>query len=186
MTRFEKIFFFSIITIEFILLLILNSQLNKCRQNQDFEQVLISENQRAVLSSFFGESITGEKELIHFTSYSTNFFIFVSYSNNCGGCDLFLKKMQNYFLKKVIDKDIRLILVTSDDSKSAGLTGNFEHLKVLHEDSIQFGLETPSIFAVNGKGEILFKQIGYSDGVFDTALETINKSKYKKSRSINE
>jgi hypothetical protein len=96
-----------------------------------------------------------------------------------------MDKFKEFFLNKEIDNTIQLIFLISDSEEAVEVDENFQCLKISRDDFIQFGLYTPTIFAVNGKGEILYRHRSYGKEIFKEVLETIYRDKRKTSKSIN-
>jgi len=184
LTRFEKIFFSSIILIKFGVILFLNIQLNHCKHGNYTSQFPVSAGNKFVLSTFIGETANGKEEWIQFTAYSPKLYLFATISRNCQSCEIFLGKWNRFFKNNRTEMNIHPILLTDESIKNFNTAFVTEVLKISRDDMVQFGFDMPSIFAVNGKGEILFMQPGYSEGVSEVALKEILKNKNKKSREI--
>jgi len=184
LTRFEKIFFISVISIEFCLIIFLVLQWRECKRNVNIKQFPPMDQQITILSSFQGTNKTGEKEWIHFTSYSPKFYILGVVSSTCPSCESFIEKWNQFFSHGPIGNDIYSVLLTEESFESFKNDSIKNGLIVSRDDIMQFGFNFPSLFVVNGRGAILFNSTGYADGLFEEVSEIIFKNKYRKSTDI--
>lgn len=189
MKKFERLYYFAIILIEVFLIIFLSIKLAKCKSfwyvnNQGPGQIKADGIDR--LYSFWAENNLGEKELIQFTAYSTRFYIFGVFSSQCEYCDKYIDEMASFFINMELDRDIELVLLTRDRIDRYKRYSPLKFLKLSFDDIVQFGMGVPAIMAVNGKGEILLKGIGYQSGMFEESLEAIKLNKYKKSKKNDE
>jgi hypothetical protein len=175
MSKTERAFYIFIILAEFVLVLLFYTRLNNTMKNRQVE-LLNSPKQENRMFSFYGITGTKEKYLVHFTPYSTDYYIFVSVSNECNHCKKLLESIQDYFVDKKIADNIKIILVSQEDPVQTGLcpVPGIRCLKLTFEDIFQFGDYTPSIFVTDGKGNILYKYKGYADGIFQEALKKLS------------
>ncbi len=174
----------TIVVIQFGLIIFLSSQWHKCKNvKNDFHQPEIT-SQLTILSTFSGIKISGEIEWFHFTSYSPKYYFFGVVSSGCKTCEIFLEEWNHFFKNENIENDIISCLLTDESLDRQKFPITTDCLKLSRDDIIQFGFDRPSFFAVNGKGEILFRYSGYMSGIFEEALQIIYNNKYKKSKLI--
>ena len=182
MKKWERLFYLVAIVIEFSIILILSLLLKNIRErelNYPHNHYLSSQMQ---LMSFWAIDLSGEKQLIHFTEYSTDYYLITFISNDCHNCIDFQKKFYEYIKKKHMDKNLRILMLSTDHLDF--VQNNDYHLKISFEDSIQFGTETPALFVVNGKGNVLFMNTGYYESLFNDAFSAFEEAKIHKSKSI--
>jgi hypothetical protein len=189
MNKLERIYYFSIIVAEVIIIVILGirlSSLKKHKIEKMHDRPILSTKGVNFLYSFKGENTMGEEELIHFTAYSNKFYIFVKFSSGCHHCDEFIDEFMSFFVNRNIDKDINLVLLTEEPVNEFNDIPKIKWLRLSFDDIFQFGTEVPAIIAANGTGEILLKRVGYYEGIFEGFLEAIKNNKYKKSKIIEQ
>jgi hypothetical protein len=190
MNKFERIFYFIIILAEFVLILLFYTRLNDCWKKQS---IILKDIPRQTqrLYSFPGKTATGEQQWVHFSAYSPHYYILVTVSPQCPHCNLMIEHLDTFFTDKTIADDIKVILATSDEWPKMDMKvcehPDIRCLKIAYDDWVQLGIDTPSIFVTNGKGDILYNQKGYSPGLLDAILEKIaeHKNKSRKSKSID-
>ena len=187
MSKMERIYYFAIIVIEVLVIAFLSFKFIKLRdytkeRMHDRSPLTTSGGDR--LYSFWGENKTGEKKLVLFTAYSKKYYIFVKFSPDCDHCTKFIDEYIAFFLNMDYDKDITLFLLAEEPTSIVRDVSPIKLLKVPFADLFQFGTEIPTLIAVNGKGEVLLKRVGYYDNIFEDALETIGKNKFRKSKKI--
>jgi len=182
MSKTERIVYFLIITAEFIIILFLYSKSAGTKSQNRFKDIGAVSQQ---VYSFYGCNANDENVLVHFTAYSDLSYIFVTFSSHCSHCNDFLDKFKEFFLNKEIDKTTQVIFLISYSEEALKVDKNSQCLKISHDDFVQFGFDTPAIYAVNGKGDILYRHGGYEKGIFKKVLESIYRDKRKNSKSIN-
>lgn len=174
MSRLERILYFIVILAMFALVILFRFRLKEIRQQGESGlQKSAPHSQR--LFSFEGESPAGEKNFVHFTAYSPNYYIILNTSAGCPHCLSMLQDLQTYHPGNTLPENVFIFLITSDDFPDP-LPPNDSPIKVLkvsYDDWIQFGIETPSGRVANGKGDIIARWEGYSPEVPDTALQAI-------------
>lgn len=137
------------------------------------------------LFSFNGKERTGEKNLVHFTAYSRKMYVFLVLSSNCRHCEMYIDNVHELETKLAEMKNVEaILLLNEEDERIVRNAPSFRTLHVADEDLFQFGTETPSLLVVNGKGEILFKQIGYSQDLFKHSLKVIKQNTEKRSKKL--
>lgn len=176
-SKFERVIYFLIITVMFFLVLFLYNKMLSGKKGI----TTFSDDPR--LYSFCGINSKGEEEKILFTAYSNKLYIFATISSHCSHCKNFLINCKAFFQNHKIDKSIHLLLLTADSPKP-NFIPHANYVRISHDDLIQFGFYTPSIFAVNGQGKILYKNKGYFPGLFEKIIKIINNSTRKKSEPI--
>lgn len=161
-TKFERFFYLLIIIVLFSLILYKKNNVPMNKSNSQAYQ----------LFSFIGFNHEGEKKIIQFTAYSSQYFIFCIISTECHHCREFFTKFNKFFEENKIIGNTQLVFLT-ESSENFNSNTSFPVLKISRDDIIQFGFNTPTIFAVNGQGKVLFNHSGYYAGLFRDALETI-------------
>ena len=193
MKKYERIFYFLVIVVEFILILLFYSALSDTRTALK-KEITLNKRISPIIFSFNGleenEKRNKTEEFyppsIHFSAYSSNYYLFITFSPGCPQCLEMLDDFKLYFPTRKIDLDTFIYLLSVEEAPNVDNENNRSVfcMQIDHQDMVQFGNMTPSVFAVNGQGEILFRQIGYSTGVFDKALYAIQQNKNKNTRSI--
>lgn len=141
------------------------------------------------LYSFWGRVSADEKRLIQFSAYAKQSYIFVILSSQCLPCEEFLNHSSDIIstltLKRGTEEFVEIIILVQDSlaaiqSRRPGCTV----MELSSDDIFQFGQETPIILAVNGKGQILSRHVGYKEGIFNDALYVLKESTKKRSQVI--
>jgi len=184
LNRFEKIFFLSIILIEFGLVLILNHQLNQCKKRSYIDRPIETVDRFKILSTFEGKTSENKKEWVHFTPYSMKFYLFGIVSQSCHNCNVFIENWNTFFKNNQTEAEIEPILITEEPLKDFKYEFITHCLEISMDDIIQFGYDRPSLFVTNGRGLILFSHAGYTNGLFEEAIRVIHQNKNKKSRRL--
>lgn len=193
MKKYERFFYFLVIVVEFILILLFYSALLDTKTALK-KEIAINKRISPIIFSFNGleenEKRNKTQEFyppaVHFSAYSYNYYVFITFSPGCPQCLDMLDDFKLYFPSKKIDGDTFIYLLTVEEAPYVDIENNRSVfcMQIDSQDMVQFGNMTPSIFAVNGQGEILFKQIGYLPGVFDKALYAIQQNRNKNTRSF--
>jgi len=127
------------------------------------------------LYSFPGIDANGEKRLVHFTAYSGKYYLFLILSANCGHCIEFQKRAEFLFSMFKENNAVEIIILMAEpNAEIAQAFPTATILKVDHDDLIQFGTDTPAVYAVNGQGQILIGRIGYREGLFEEVSQELN------------
>lgn len=186
MKNIERVFYVVIILIQFFLIFYITKKAsNLKKQENEHLSEMIQDIRGKNIFSFFGTNAEGGKIPIIFNAYSSQIYIFLNISEGCAHCDEFLFKLKEFLMDKIINEKIKFIVVSS--SRIVKIDSNqVMSLELSSEDCLQFGLDTPSVFATNGKGEILFHDIGYRDGLFDYVLKLVQDRILKKSEKISD
>lgn len=174
MSKKERIYYFGIIVAQFLLILLLYLNLVKCKKTIPMATDL-EEYQSSRLFSFSGKDKDGNVKPVQFTAYSYHRYIIVTYSKDCPHCQPLIDDLGATLKRTEMDENIRILLVTTDtlDSVNSIWHPNFLALRVNFDDFVQFGMDTPSIMAANGKGDILFHRKGYVKGALNGLIENL-------------
>jgi hypothetical protein len=184
MSKFERYFYFAIILVQFAFIVFLGGKL-KSRASDRVEGIANLGNVYSHLYSFVGTRPDGEKELLGFNAYSCTHYIIVTLSGNCPGCRSVIDALKDFSLERTLDIDLSVIFLSLETDDRIEIPDSFRSLKISRDDWLQFGLETPSIYLVNGQGEILLRHTGYEDGIFETMLKKALEAGKRRSKSIN-
>lgn len=181
MSKYERVFYFSAVVLEFALILFLGIKLIDIKGSKLYDNIPCNR-----LHSFFYKSLEGEESVVLFTGYSDKYYIFVTSATECGHCAEFIEKMGAFYneLKPDTVKIFPYVITTGSAGEMSTGDATLKVLKLSWKDSIQFGFETPVLFVVNGAGDVLYMHKGYFEGIFEKAVSIIEKSRYKKSESV--
>lgn len=174
MSKFERVFYVFVILAMFALVILFQLRLRETRK-QEKMNVQHSAIQEQRLFSFGGESPTGEKDLVHFTAYSPNYYIILNTSTDCSHCLSMLQDLKAFNPENKLLENICIYLITTDEFPEQLPPGDsqIKTLKLSFDDWYQFGMETPSGIIANGKGDVIAHWKGYSPTVLDRALQKI-------------
>jgi len=185
MTAKERIFYFIIIIVQFVLMALLFTRLLDFKKKSETQKRDMPPLPRAFYS-FDVESKDGTQNQVRFTAYSPHYYILVSVSPGCPSCQNLLDDFSAYFSNFKPQEGILVYLLSSETIPAIDIPDNpsIRAGKITFEDGIQFGPQVPSIFAVNGKGEILALQMGYSPGIFPKMIDIIHEIKNRKTSRV--
>jgi len=173
----ERLYYLIMMVIQLILIVLLVKQNNDLRTNIKSNNDYFTDR----FYSFYGNQ-DGEKELLHFSTYNTRYFILVYVSNDCSICEIVQEDLCNFLRGNEIDGLVSIVLLSTEDL--AIKDTRLKKMKISYQDAIQFGDVQPSIFAVNGQGEVIFSQKGYIRNTFPSFYHRLMQWKKKESRSI--
>ena len=136
--------------------------------------------------SFMGLNSEGEKEYINFTLYNENYYLFLVVTPGCIHCTELLRNLNDEWevLRKFEHLQLFVLSPINPDSKDYRSLPYFRFLSVAERDLFQFGIEVPVFYFVNGRGDILFKQSGYSNKLVPVISNLFEKYFYRKSKVI--
>lgn len=185
MSKVERIFYFTVILVMFALVMLFQFRLRDARR-QTAKNIKKTTQQTQHLFSFEGESPMGEKTFVHFNAYSPNYYIILNTSADCPHCLSMLQDLQSFNPEIKLPENVFIYLITTDEFPEPlpPPDSPINVLKIAFDDWYQFGMETPSGKAANGKGEIIAHWKGYSPKVLETALQAIQNYNNTNTKSI--
>jgi len=179
MKKFERSFYIAIIGVQFALIIF------SFVTSQKAKQTTAAKTAPQRFSSFYGQEKTGEKNLVHFTPYSGKRYIFLLLASDCHYCEDYIQNLGILETREETENDIEVIvLLTEPDERISQQAPSLRTLQISPDDMFQFGMQTPAILIVNGKGDLLLKRLGYKTGLFEQTLENARQMLKKKSEVV--
>jgi thioredoxin-related protein len=184
MSKFERVFYVVVILAMFALVILFQIRLKESRHRLDVTGQFSQVQSRHVYS-FEGELPDGEKSFVHFTAYSSRYYIFLNSSNDCPHCLSMLQHLQTFNPGDKLPEHTSIYLIAEEFiDPMPPVDSPVKLLKISFEDHFQFGQETPSVTVVDGRGNLIFRWKGYSPEIFMQAIKTIREFDKANSRSI--
>jgi len=184
MSKFERIFYVVVILAMFALVILFQLRLRETRSKMTVN-AQSQQNQVHQIFSFKGESSEGEKSFVHFTAYSPNYYIFLNTSTDCSHCLSMLQELQDFKPEGNLPENLYIYLIAEELPAPLPPKGSpTRTLKVSFEDLFQFGSVTPSVTAVDGRGNVINQWKGFSREILKQAIQAIREDSNANSRSI--
>ena len=137
------------------------------------------------LYSFDGVNQIGTEEHVRFSAYADQMYLFVVVSSECSHCSLFLDQFSQDLQQSPLQQAVQVIALTSNNLTHFAKYNDFHFLRTSFDDLQQFGKSVPSVFLVDGQGNVLFTAVGYRSDLLKHITNAIVKFKTRKSESID-
>lgn len=186
MGKIERIFYFSIILLQFFMIIFLNAKLKNTHSINPKIEIPGGDRGQSIDRLFSFEAIDnkGNPRRVQFTSYSLKSYIFIVLSPTCIHCYNLADEVLSHRLDTASFGDMDLLLLTSDPFEKFEDYIIPEIYRLKNDDIAQFGANIPAMIFADGKGEIVSKCIGYHKGIFKRFLDEIEGEKIE--RVVNE
>ncbi len=181
----ERLFYITLLLIQAFFVIHIYRKAN----NVIFREINFKSTGKPFVYSFKGK-LDGQEIEVLFTAYNPNWYLFLIVSPECPHCKNLLNFFQENFSNFPFSKadSLQIFVLSSREIKKE--KNSLPLILIKEKDIAQFGYKFPSIYLVNGKGEILFKTSGFADNerfkqaLIESIWTAYKKDKFKKAEKV--